>query len=44
MDKQIVLTEEEADDLICFIKNHERDDIPDNVWDVCMRMWEELYE
>jgi len=44
MDKQIILTEEEADDLVCFIRNHERDEISDSVWDVCMKMFEELYE
>ena len=44
MDKNIILTEEEADSLICFIKNHEREDIPDDVWDLCMKLWENLYE
>lgn len=24
--------------LIAFIKKHERDEIPDNVWDLCMKM------
>lgn len=40
----INLTEEEADALICFIKNHEREEIPDDVWDVCMKMYDLLYE
>ena len=44
MEKQIVLTEEEADDLVCFIRNHDGDEIPDGVWAVCMKMYEELYE
>lgn len=38
----IVLTEEEADAIVCFIKNHERDEIPDDVWDVCMKLCDEL--
>jgi len=32
--------EEEATALVCFIKSHEREDIPDDVWDICMRMME----
>ena len=39
---EVRLTEEEADALVCFIKNHERDDIPDDVWDVCMKLCDEL--
>ena len=39
MDKKIIeLSEEDASTLICFIKNHEREDIPDDVWDICMTM------
>lgn len=38
----VTLTEEEATELICFIKRHERDDIPDDVWDVCMKMMDTL--
>ena len=43
MGEKIQLSYDEADDIICFIRNHEREDIPDAVWDVCMRMYEELY-
>ena len=40
--EHIVLTEEEADTVVCFIKNHERNEIPDDVWDVCMKLCDEL--
>ena len=43
MENEILLTDDEADDLICFIKNHEREDIPDAVWDICMRLYDEMY-
>lgn len=32
------LTKDEMEDLVAFIKNHEREDIPDNVWELCLRM------
>ena len=34
----ITITDEEAETIIAFIKNHEREDIPDEVWDVCMKL------
>lgn len=34
----ITITEEEAESIIAFIKNHEREEIPDDVWDVCMKL------
>lgn len=34
----ITITDEEAETIIAFIKNHEREDIPDDVWDVCMKL------
>lgn len=34
----ITLTDEEAETVISFIKNHERVDIPDDVWEVCMKL------
>lgn len=34
------LTEEEVYSLIAFIKQHEREEIPDDVWDLCMRMYD----
>lgn len=38
---RVNMTEEEADSLIAFIKKHEREDIPDDVWDICMVLMEE---
>ncbi len=35
---------EDIEALIAFIKGHEREEIPDDVWDVCMRMYEYLDE
>jgi len=32
------LTEEEIYTTISFIKNHEREDIPEDVWDLCMKL------
>lgn len=34
------LTAEEAYALIAFIKMHEREDIPDDVWDICMKLYD----
>ncbi len=34
----IKVSEEDAEYLVCFIRNHEREDIPDIVWDISMRM------
>ena len=34
----ITITNEEAETIIAFIKNHERDEIPEDVWDVCMKL------
>lgn len=34
------LTADEAYALIAFIKMHEREDIPDDVWDICMRLYD----
>ena len=41
---QLTLDGEDAESLIAFIKNHERQDIPDNVWNICMRMYDALEE
>ena len=38
----IPLSEDEADALVAFIKNHEREDIPDEVWDICMKLCDQL--
>lgn len=36
------LTIEEIETLIAFIKMHEREEIPDDVWDLCMRMYDAI--
>lgn len=36
----IRLSVEESETLIAFIKMHERDEIPDDVWDVCMKLYD----
>ena len=38
----IEISDKEAELLICFIKNHERENIPDDVCDLCMKMMEML--
>lgn len=38
------LTEDEVYTLIAFIKNHERAEIPDDVWELCMKMYDALDE
>lgn len=35
------LTYEEAETLIAFIRNNEREDIPIEVWELCMRLMDE---
>lgn len=42
--RRIRLTYEEISALIAFIKMHEREEIPDDVWDLCMRLYDELEE
>lgn len=39
-----MLTIEEIESLVSFIKNHEREDIPDDVWDACMKLMDFLDE
>lgn len=34
--------DDELEILIAFIKMHERNEIPDNVWDLCMRMYDAI--
>lgn len=38
----MLISTDEAEYIVAFIKNHEREDIPDSVWDICMKMIEEL--
>lgn len=39
----IDISVEEAETIIAFIKNHEREDIPDEVWQICMELQEEVW-
>lgn len=39
----ISISYEEAYTIIAFVKNHERDDIPDDLWDLVMRLQEEVW-
>lgn len=39
----IEITKEEAEAIIAFVKNHERKEIPDDVWELCMRLYDEVY-
>ena len=39
----IRLREDEAESIVAFVKMHERDEIPDDVWDACMRIFDQLY-
>lgn len=39
----INISVEEAETIIAFIKNHEREDIPDDVWEICMELQEEVW-
>ena len=34
------LSIEDAESLIAFIKNHEREEIPDDVWELCMTLYD----
>ena len=36
------LSIEDIETLIAFIKMHEREEIPEDVWSLCMRMYDEL--
>lgn len=38
----IRLSVDEAETIISFIKMHEREEIPDDVWDVCMKLFDAL--
>lgn len=36
------LTIDELESLVAFIKTHERSDIPDSVWDLCIKIQQEM--
>ena len=39
----IRLYDEDCEALIAFIKMHEREEIPDDVWDICMRLYDAVF-
>lgn len=41
-EEMIRITEEDAESIISFIKMHECEEIPDDVWEVCMKLCDEL--
>ena len=38
----VKLNRDETEYIISFIKMHERNEIPDSVWDICMKMYDAL--
>lgn len=42
MHDTVILSVEDAETIISFIKNHEREEIPDDVWDVCMNLIDQI--
>lgn len=38
----MIISIEEAEEIIAFTKMHEREEIPDEMWDIAMRLQEEL--
>ena len=38
----IEITVEEAEEIIAFVKMHEREEIPDETWDIVMRLQDEI--
>lgn len=42
MRQMINISEEEALTILSFVKNHEREEIPDDVWELCMRLYDEI--
>ena len=39
----IKLYDEDCETLIAFIKMHEREEITDDVWNICMNMYDAVY-
>ena len=37
-------TEEEVYAIFAFIRNHEKEDIPEDIWDISERIYEWMYE
>lgn len=42
MNDLICISTEEAEEIIAFVKMFERDEIPEDMWDIIMRLQEEL--
>lgn len=42
MQDLVSLNAEEAEEIVAFIKSHEREDIPDEIWDICMNLMDFL--
>ena len=40
----IIITGDEAETIIAFVKSHERDEVPEGMWDLHIKLWEALYE
>ena len=38
----IEISGEEAEAIIAFVRNHEREEIPDDVWELCIRLYDEV--
>ncbi len=43
-DIKMYLSEEEVSAIFSFIRNHERDEIPDDVWELSNKIYEWMYE
>lgn len=39
----IKLYDEDCEKLIAFIKTHEREFIPEDVWNICMRLYDAIH-
>ena len=42
MEISLSMSVDEAESLEAFIRGHEREDVPDDVWEVCGRLMDEL--
>lgn len=42
MSQMINISEEEALTILAFVKNHEREEIPDDVWELCKRLYDDV--
>ena len=42
MNYGLIITWEEAEEIIAFVKMHEREEIPDELWDIIMKLQEAM--